>query len=227
MLKKTMTGPALTLVGACVLVALAGPAAAQGKIVCWKDKAGKVLGCGDKVPPEFQDSATKELDKRGLTRKTTDSNEEATRRREQDKELAQQKAEQAKQIAEQKRQDAALINTYTSEQEIDAKRDRDLGVVDLQISQMQVSLKGATERHGEVKTRIDGFEKTKKPVPDNAREDLARAEAEKRKIEENIVAKQKEKDEVRKRYADYRKRYAELRGIPASAPAPAPAAAKK
>jgi chromosome segregation ATPase len=221
MLKKTMTGPALTIFGACVLVAFAGPAAAQGKIVCWKDKAGKVLGCGDKVPPEFQDSATKELDKRGLTRKTTESNEETARRREQDKELDQQKAEQARQVAEQKRQDAALINTYTSEQEIDAKRDRDLGVVDLQISQLQVSLKGATERHNEVKTRVDGYEKTKKPVPDNTREDLARAEAEKRKIEENIVAKQKEKDEVRKRYADYRKRYAELRGTPA------PAAAKK
>jgi chromosome segregation ATPase len=223
MLKKTMTGPALTIFGACVLVAFAGPAAAQGKIVCWKDKAGKVLGCGDKVPPEFQDSATKELDKRGLTRKTTESNEEATRRREQDKELDQQKAEQARLVAEQKRQDAALINTYTSEQEIDAKRDRDLGVVDLQVNQLQVSLKGATERYNEAKGRVDGIEKTKKPVPDNIREDLTRAEAEKRKIEENIVAKQKEKEEVRKRYADYRKRYTELRG----APAPAPAAAKK
>ena len=38
-----------------------------GKIVCWKDKAGKTVGCGDKVPPEYQDNATKELNRRGVT----------------------------------------------------------------------------------------------------------------------------------------------------------------
>ena len=36
-----------------VTAALATSAMAQskGRIVCWKDKAGKVIGCGDKVPP--------------------------------------------------------------------------------------------------------------------------------------------------------------------------------
>jgi hypothetical protein len=57
-----------TILAATVFVsALATPAegwAASGKIVCWKDNAGKVVGCGDKVPPEFQSSGTKELDSR-------------------------------------------------------------------------------------------------------------------------------------------------------------------
>ena len=52
----------------------AGAAQAQsGKIVCWKDKAGKTVGCGDKVPPEYQDNATSELNKRGVTVKQTEA----------------------------------------------------------------------------------------------------------------------------------------------------------
>ena len=55
------------LLAPALAVALAalvgGDALAQKKIVCWKDKAGKVVGCGDTVPPEYQDNATKELDK--------------------------------------------------------------------------------------------------------------------------------------------------------------------
>ena len=58
--------------------------AAAQKIVCWKDKSGKTIGCGDKVPPEYQDNATKELDKGGVTRKTTETAEERARREAQD-----------------------------------------------------------------------------------------------------------------------------------------------
>src|ERR1044071_3461619 len=67
-----------------------------GKIVCWKDKSGKVIGCGDKVPPEFQSSATKELDSRGITRKTTESVEDANQRRAREQEAARTKAEEDK-----------------------------------------------------------------------------------------------------------------------------------
>src|SRR5687767_9845721 len=87
----------VTFLGAAVVagaLVLPGAAHAQsGKIVCWKDKSGKVIGCGDKVPQEFQSSATKELDSRGVTRKQTDSVEEAARRREKEQELAKTKVE--------------------------------------------------------------------------------------------------------------------------------------
>jgi hypothetical protein len=39
----------------------------SGSIVCWKDKSGKTIGCGDKVPFEYQDNASRELNKRGRT----------------------------------------------------------------------------------------------------------------------------------------------------------------
>ncbi len=195
-----------------------------GKIVCWKDKSGKTVGCGDTVPPEYQDSATKELDRRGVTRKTTDSAEEAAKRKTQQQGLARQQEEEQKRLADQKRQDTALINTFSSEKEIDAKRDRDLQPVDLQISQLKGSLKNANDRQAELKVRSAGYEKNKKPVPDNMKDEMARAAAETQKIEHAIAAKEKEKEEIRARYAEYRKRFAELKGTQQPAAAPTPAA---
>src|SRR5919106_763453 len=121
-------------------LAVPGVASAQsGKIVCWKDKSGKVIGCGDTVPPEFQGSGTKELDSRGLTRKQTESVEEASRRREKEQEIARTRAEEDRKALDQKRQDTALLETYSNEREIDLKRDRDLQVIDLQIEQFTVA----------------------------------------------------------------------------------------
>ena len=89
-------------------------AAAQStsRIVCWKDESGKVVGCGDRVPPEYRGSATKELDTRGITRKTTETPEEAAKRRAEAQERARQEAEERRRLAEERRQDRALLATY-------------------------------------------------------------------------------------------------------------------
>lgn len=178
---------------ALALAPAANAAESKGRIVCWKDKSGKIVGCGDRVPPEYQTSATQELDRRGITRKTTDSADDLAKRRTQDQELARQKEEEQKRLAEQRRQDAALVNTFSSEKEIDVKRDRDLQVVELQINQLRLSLKNTTDRKG---------------------------------VEQSIAAKEKEQSDIRARYAEYKKRFAELKGLPPStATTPAPAAA--
>lgn len=199
---------------------LASPALAQSKggggIVCWKDKSGKIVGCGDSVPPEYQTSATKELDSRGMTRKTTESAEDVAKRKEREQDLAKQKADEKKRLAEQRRQDAALLNTFSNEKEIDAKRDRDLADIDLQLGQLQVSFRAATGRLNDAKSR-------------NAKDDMARATAEKDRFQQSIAAKEKEKEDIRQKYAAQKQRYIELRGgaQSAAAPAPGPAPGKK
>lgn len=211
------------LLAAAVLVsamALPGTALAQGKIVCWKDKSGKVVGCGDKVPPEYQSSATKELDSRGVTRKQTESVEDANRRREKEQETARLKTDEDRKALDQKRQDTALLETYSNEKEIDLKRDRDLQTLDLQIEQLNGALKNTIQRYNDAKGRADALEKNKKPVPPALTDELARVTAEKQRYETSIENKSKEKDELRRKYADYRKRYTELRqGSQASASA--------
>jgi len=215
---------------ALALAVTGGSALAQskGKIVCWKDKSGKTVGCGDSVPPEYQLSATKELDKRGVTRKTTESAaEQAAKVKAPDVDLAKQKAqteEEQRKLAEQRRQDNALINTFANEKEIDVKRDRELQSLELQLGQLKGSLKNANDRQAEINARSDALEKNKKPVPDNVKAEKAQAAEETNKLQQRVAAKEKEMDEIRTRYAEYRKRFSDLKGTPQPAASPAPAA---
>lgn len=222
-MSSTRTGALLAAACAMVLFA-APPAVTHAKIVCWKDKSGKVVGCGDTVPPEYQGSATKELDNRGVTRRTTESAHDVARQRVQAEEAAKLKAAENRRLAEQKRQDTALLATYANEQEIDGKRDRDVQAIDLQMTQLQASLKNAADRHKDAKSRLESADKSNKRGSEALKDELSRAAGDRKKLEQTIAAKEKEKDDIRARYADYRKRYAELRG--GGQPA-APAGVKK
>jgi hypothetical protein len=202
---------------ACVVASPALYSATQSKIVCWKDAAGKVIGCGDKVPPEYQDSGTRELDRRGVTRGTTESAEEANKRRVKEQEAERVKAEEQRKAIDQKRQDTALLESYSNEKEIDLKRDRDLSVIDLQIEQISMSLKNATQRYSDTKARVDAVEKTGKPVSAQLKDELARAAGDRERFEKGIRAKEQEKEDLRARYAEQRRRYVELRSSPGSA----------
>jgi chromosome segregation ATPase len=228
--------PAVLAVALAGLVA--GTAMAQskgsGKIVCWKDKAGKVVGCGDRVPPEYEDSATKELDSRGVTRKTTESAADAAKRAVEDEKVAKQKGELARQqederrrATELRRQEEALLATFSNEREIDLKRDRDLEVADRQILQLQAAQKNAMDRAADLKSRIEASEKAKKPVSDFLRDEAARADSDRARFEQAIVAKGKELEEIRKRYAHMKRRYIELSNSAAPAPTAAAAPGKK
>ena len=243
---------AATTLALTLALGYASTAAAQskggGSIVCWKDASGKVIGCGDKVPPEFANSGTRELDNRGNVRKTGESADEAAKRRVQEKEQADVKAEEQKRVAEQKRQDSALVNTFSNEKEIDLKRDREIQALDNNITQQSGALKVSAERLADAQQRAAAFEKTnkdKKPAPQGLKDDLVRAEGDKARLDQDIAAKEKEKRDTMAKYAAYKKRYMEIKGItpaaaapaatapattataPAPASAPAPAAAKK
>jgi hypothetical protein len=224
--------PALSvLAGAAVAIAMfaAAPATLAQKIVCWKDAAGKVIGCGDRVPPEFQKNESKRLDSGGITRQTTVSAEEAARLKAEADKKATLKLEEDRRIAEQRRQDTALVNTYTSAGEIDVRRDRELQVVDLQIQQLKAAVKGAVDAHTAQKSRYANFEKRGK-VPDNIRDDLKQAAEEEDRVKGRIAEKEKDKERITSSYAQQKARFIELKGGASAAPAaaaPAPAPAKK
>ena len=194
------------------------------RLVCWKDKSGRTVGCGDKVPPEYQDAATREIDRRGVTRGQTESAEDVQRRREKEQETAKSRADEERKTLEQKRQDMALLETFSSEKEIDLKRDRDMAVLDSQIEQMTLALKNTTARHNELRTQADTIEKNKKALPAPVKDELTRVTADKQRYETRIQTKQKEKETLRTKYAEMRVRYIELRQAQA---APASTASTK
>ena len=220
----------LTLISACTTVALmvTAPLTHAQKIVCWKDKTGKVVGCGDRIPPEFQQNESKTLDKGGITRQTNVSAEEAARLKQEAEKKAALKVEEDRKIAEQRRQDSALVNTYTSDKEIDQRRDRELQVVDLQLTQLKTSLKNATEAAAASQKKHADITKSGKPVPPSLTDEVTRATDEHKRIEARIAEKEADKAAINKRYADQKARYLELRGssTPAPASAQAPAANK-
>lgn len=222
----------ITLLPAALLLAT-GVAQAQaqgsGKIICWKDKSGKVIGCGDKVPPEYQDSATKELNQRGVTIRQSDAPLTAEQRRAQQAEAERKQAEGQKREAQQ-RSDKAILDTFTNGKEIDLKRARDVQQLESSIETLRTNLKNANDRQAQGRARIEQSRKNKKPVPSAVQEEFDRSEGEKAKIESQIAQKRKEIAALNQKYDEIKKRFAELTSGTAGSsakPAPQPAPAKK
>ena len=135
----------------------------------------------------------------------------------------QQKKKEADRIAfEQRRKDMALLNTYSSEGEIDVARDRN-------VEPIKSRIKGAQERVAELDKRLqqisDEMEfykagkkgKDAKSVqpPANLVAERDRATKEKASLEKAIADAGKEIEAVRARYDADKRRFAEIKGNPA------------
>ncbi len=219
------SGLPATAAAVAVFIAVSATAAdarAAGRIICWKDESGKVVGCGDRVPPEFQGGATKELDRQGVTRKTTVTTEEAARLRAEKQELARKRAEERKRLAEQQRQDRALLAIYSNEQEIDDRRDRELGQVEAQIESLDVTLRNANERHSEIERRRQLAEKNEglaKALP-ALREELETTGAEQRRLQARIASREKDMQAIRLRFDEQKQRFRRLKNSEGASSAP-------
>lgn len=212
--KRSLLLAATLVTVSVVLAGTPADARAAGRIVCWKDDSGKVIGCGDRVPLEYQESATKELDSRGITRKTTETAEEAARRRAEEQERAKEEAEERRRLAERRRQDRALLATYGREQEIDERRDREIEVVEAQIRQLDVALKNMDDRRSELEARREhakANDKLKKSLP-VLQQELERLNAEERRLRQRIASREKTKQAIRSRFEEQKERYRKLKG---------------
>ena len=213
---------AVSLIALLLMVGSAQAQQASGKIVCWKDKTGKTVGCGDKVPPEYQDNASSELNKRGVTVNKSDPALTAEQKKALQTETDKKQAE-SQIAAEQKRKDKALLDTFTTVNEIDLKRNRDIQLIESNIEAQQTNLKNANDRQADARTRMEQFKKENKAAPAPIQEEFDRAEASKAKIQAQIAQKRKEIVDLNQQYDDMKKRFNELT-TPATAAAPAPAA---
>jgi hypothetical protein len=188
------------------------------KIICWSDKSGKVVGCGDKVPPEYQDSAQRELSKRGIVIQQSGPALTAEQKRAQQAEIERKKIEDQK-VQEQRRRDKALLETFSNEKEVELKRSRDVQLLEDQIEILQSNLKAAIERHTQATARSSQFAKNKTPVPGVVQDEIERSSADKTKFERQIAEKRQEIKDTNARYEEIKIRFRELRGADAPVPA--------
>jgi chromosome segregation ATPase len=193
----------------------------SGSIVCWKDKSGKTIGCGDKVPFEYQDNASRELNKRGMTVKQTDAALTPEQRQAQVAEAQRKKLLEQK-LEEERRRDRALLDSFTNEKEIDLKRSRDIQQIEINIAAQQTNLKNITDRQTEIKTRVDSITRAQKPVPPQLQEDIERLAREKTKTQTQILDKRKEIVERNLEYEAMKTRFIQLKGAGQAPPAGSP-----
>jgi hypothetical protein len=216
---------ALALCAAGVAAAAEGPG--SGKIYCWKNAAGK-SECGDRPP---QDAATRELTKEGITKQTKEAALTPEQQKARDEEEVRRKVEKAR-YEQQLRRDRALIETFTNDQEIDAKRKREQAGVEAQITTIETTLRNASERQVQTQQKIEEFRKNNAKIPQAFQDELARIDQEKLSLNAQLAKKRQEITEINATYAQMRKRFADLKSgaaapgsIPPAPPAPASATA--
>lgn len=213
-------------------------ATAQTRIFCCDDAKGRKV-CGDFLPAACQGRAYEERDNRGFVSKTVEAPLTADQQARREAEAARKEAD-ARKAAEERRRTLALLATYSSEKDIDTVRDRNLAEVDKSIADAQKRLEEARKK----KQKLDGDKEfyKGKPLPDSVKSQISDNEKDIKAQQAVIDAKTREKEDVRSRFADEKKRYLELTGkkpaegsaaaapatasAPAAAPAPAPAAPK-
>ena len=206
---------------------LALGAAAQTRIFCCDDARGRKV-CGDFLPAACQGRAYEERDNRGFVSKTVEAPLTAEQQARRDAEVARKEAD-AKKAAEERRRTLALLATYSSAKDIDSVRDRNLAEIDKGIKEAQKRLEEAEKK----KQKLDSDKEFYKgrALPEQVKADVRDNDKEIHAQQAAIADKTREVEDVRKRFADEKKRYLELTGkkstesSAAAAAAPAPAAA--
>jgi hypothetical protein len=200
---------------AFLLILLVSFPALAGKLYSWVDEHGKTH-YGNIVPPQYAQQGNTELNKRGAVVKKTDAALTPAQRKAKEEELAQQK-EDEKKVLEQKRRDKALLNTYTTEKEIDLVRDRNLQQGELQLQSMELRTKQVQPQLDQARKRKEDLVAKKRPLPPDLQQELEEKGKEVRRLQEMIQQKRAEMDAIRARFEDDKKRFRELSQVAGSA----------
>jgi chromosome segregation ATPase len=193
--------------GLTVLALLHAPHA-DARVYCCKDARGQQV-CGDVLPESCSDRGYRELNKHGSTVKQVDAPISPAQRAKRDAD-AQKASELDRAQQEQRRRDATLLNTYSSERDIDTAHKRrvtDIEELLVQLREQQQTLAKRQEGLEAQKARLAG-----KPMHQGLKDRLDTNAQDMRLIAENIAAKEKDLVDTRLRFDQDRLRFRELSG---------------
>ena len=204
-----------TMMFLCSTLLAVAPAAAQERMYKCVDARGKVYYT-QVPPPECLGRDTQELNKSGtLIRKNPaairlspaqEKAREAERRK---------KIEDEERSKEERRKNLALLNTYSSEKDIEDARARSLAEAQGAIEDTERSIAGGQKRQKELEAEKEFY--VKKPMPFKLKQEIANNEIQIRNQTVLLDAKKKEINTINAKYDEDRRRYIELTsGKPAS-----------
>lgn len=200
------TSRRVTAMLAASLVALAAPALAA--TYKWTDEKG-VVHYTDK-PPETTDKATLELNKQGVPVRRIEPPPTAEQRRAKAVE-----EERQRQVARERevvdRRDRALMQSYTTESEIDLARNRALATIDTQVQSAQAYSAQLNKRRKELDSKRATY--GDKGVPPAIEREMESIESELNRQDALIAEKKRETAMVTARYDADKQRWRELRAI--------------
>lgn len=200
------------------LIAVAVAQPAWAKMYKWVDEQGKTH-YGDTIPPQYAGQGSTELSTRGMVVKKTEAALTDEQRRQKEEAEARQKVD-AQKALEAERRDRALLNTYTSEKEIDLARDRHLQAAGTIIKTTEVRIKSVQAKLDGYHKQTAGFAARNKPVPQDIANEMKDVERELQHLQDTVKQKQQEQAEITAKFDVDKERFRELsKGIAAAKPA--------
>ena len=175
---------------------------AEAKLYKWVDENG-TTHYGETIPPRYANRDTQTLEKGRL--KERESSREN---------LNQQTRMKTDEEIQAERRDNALINTYSSDDEIDLARDRNLQQVEARISSYSTLLKSANENLVSLQQEEERIAKQNRKTPKSLMEDLENARQRIEQFQTELDTNKAELKAVKERYAADKARYRELKGLP-------------
>ena len=199
-----------TMMFFCFTLLAVAPAAAQERMYKCVDAKGKVYYT-QMPPPECLGRDTQELNKSGTLIRKNPAAISLTPAQEQAREAERRKKlEDEEKSREERRKNLALLNTYSSEKDIEESRARALAEAQTAIADTERSIEGAQKRHKELEAEKEFY--VKKPMPFKLKQEIATNDIE---IKNQIVlldAKKKEISKINAKYDADKRRYIELTG---------------
>ena len=203
-----------TVLPLLVLLAV-GSAQAASEFYCCQDPANGRRVCGDTLPEQCRGRAYRILDSGGNIVKEVG----APFSPEQKAELILEN-KRRKQLEdagrEQRRRDQALLDTYTTAEDIDLAQKKAEADVNLAIQATNERIATAQKKRKKFADEAEFYKK--KALPPELEKDLRAIDHEIRLQQELIALKQKEFDTIKAKYDADRKRYFELTRRPPAAP---------
>lgn len=183
------------------------------KMYKWVDEKG-VTHYGETIPPEYADKDRSELNKSGRVVNSRDvlSPEELRTGRAAQEQAEAKRREGDKVAFENHRRDQMLINTYSSVNEIDLARQRNLQQIELRINGILAQVKIINDNLISLQKEADGYSAAKKKIPPSLQEDLQVTQERLDKLKIDLEKPTSDRAALEARYDADKVRYRELTG---------------
>ncbi len=203
--------PAVIISVLAVSLSMSGPAHALYK---WVDENG-VTHYGETIPPQYanQDRIKLEQGWRVTGKEEVLTAEERAQRRQLEREEAERRRLEKELRREQRRRDQAILNTYTTPQEIDLAKQRNMGQVDARIVSIQSRARIMEGKIDGLKQESLRFTQAGKPLPKSLILDIQETLSRLERLNDDLKKAHADKQAIAERFESDKQRFIQLKQI--------------